>query len=174
MMRHKIDQRFLRDSGEEVFNGNELLFKGALETADGVHLMTGYPGSPVATFFDVMQACAPLLRERGIEGRLANNEALAVAAVNGSQMAPLRAMAIFKSVGLHVASDALALANLAGPHPGGGAVIVARDAPRRESTQVPAATRYLFRPLFVPPLEPSPPPWPMAAARSPAGPTITR
>ena len=155
MMRHKIDQRFLRDSGEEVFNGNELLFKGALETADGVHLMTGYPGSPVATFFDVMEDCAPLLRERGIEGRLANNEALAVAAVNGSQMAPLRAMAVFKSVGLHVASDALALANLAGPHPGGGAVIVSGDDPWSESTQVPADSRYLFRHLFVPVLEPS-------------------
>ncbi|MBI4578937.1 MAG: 2-oxoacid:acceptor oxidoreductase family protein [Planctomycetes bacterium] len=156
-MRKRIPQKFLRGSGVDVFNGNELLFKGGLETDGGVHLMTGYPGSPVATFFDVMAACAPLLKERGIEGRLANNEALAVAAVNGSQMGPLRAMAVFKSVGLHVASDALALGSLAGVHPEGGAVIVIGDDPWSESTQVPADSRFLLRHLFVPVLEPSTP-----------------
>ncbi len=153
MSKH-IPSRFLRDSGTEVFNGNELLVKGALETDGGVHLMTGYPGSPVATFFDVMADCADLFREHGIEGRIANNEALAVAAVNGSQMGPLRAMAVFKSVGLHVASDALALGNLAGAHREGGAVIVVGDDPWSESTQVPADSRFLFRHLFVPVLEP--------------------
>jgi indolepyruvate ferredoxin oxidoreductase len=156
-MSKRIPEKFLRSSGVDVFNGNELLFKGALETDDGVHLMTGYPGSPVATFFDVIAACAPMLKERGIEGRLANNEALAVAAVNGTQMAPLRAMAVFKSVGLHVASDALALGNLAGPHPEGGAVIVVGDDPWSESTQVPADSRFLYRHLFVPVIEPSTP-----------------
>src|SRR5687768_9924026 len=133
-----VPPKFLRDSGIDVFNGNELIFKGALEAQGGVHLMTGYPGSPVATFFDVLSDCASLLKEHGIEGRLANNEALSVAAVNGSQMGPLRAMAVFKSVGLHVASDALALGNLAGPHPDGGVVIVIGDDPWSESTQVPA------------------------------------
>ncbi|HOB72964.1 MAG TPA: 2-oxoacid:acceptor oxidoreductase family protein [Phycisphaerae bacterium] len=152
-----IHPKFLREGGTDVFNGNELLVKGALETEGGVHLLTGYPGSPVATFFDVLNECAPLLREHGIEGRLANNEALSVAALNGSQMGPLRGMAVFKSVGLHVASDALALANLAGPNPDGGAVVVAGDDPWSESTQVPADSRFLFRHLFVPCLEPSTP-----------------
>ncbi len=154
-MSKSTDARFLQDNGVEAFNGNELLFKGALETEGGVHLMTGYPGSPVATFFDVISICAPLLREHGIEGRMANNEALSVASVNGSQMAPLRAMAVFKSVGLHVASDALALGNLAGPHPEGGAVIVVGDDPWSESTQVAADSRFLYRHLFVPVIEPS-------------------
>ncbi|NLX12384.1 MAG: indolepyruvate ferredoxin oxidoreductase [Phycisphaerales bacterium] len=151
------DPRFLCGSGVEAFDGNELLFKGALETEGGVHLLTGYPGSPVATFFDVIADCATLLRERGIEGRMANNEALAVASVNGTQMAPLRAMVVFKSVGLHVASDALALGNLAGPHPEGGAVVVVGDDPWSESTQVPADSRFLLRHLFVPILEPGTP-----------------
>jgi len=149
--------RFVRGSGVELFNGNELLFKGALETDGGVHLLTGYPGSPVATFFDTLADCAPLLRKHGIEGRISNNEAHAVAAVNGSQMGPLRAMAVFKSVGLHVASDALALGNLAGSHPDGGAVIVSGDDPWSESTQVPADSRFLFRHLYVPVIEPSTP-----------------
>lgn len=149
--------KFLRDEGTETFNGNELIFKGILETDGGVHLMTGYPGSPVATLFDVVAANASLLKERGIEARMTNNEALAVAAVNGSQMAPLRSMAVFKSVGMHVASDALALGNLAGPHPDGGAVIVIGDDPWSESTQVPADSRFLCRHLFMPTLEPSTP-----------------
>ncbi len=157
LMDKPTDPRFLCGSGVEAFDGNELLFKGALETEGGVHLLTGYPGSPVATFFDVMADNAALLRERGIEGRMANNEALAVASVNGTQMAPLRAMVVFKSVGLHVASDALALGNLAGPHPEGGAVIVVGDDPWSESTQVPADSRFLLRHLFVPVIEPSTP-----------------
>jgi indolepyruvate ferredoxin oxidoreductase len=152
-----IQPKFLRDSGQDVFNGNELLVKGALEAEGGIHLMTGYPGSPVATFFDVLAECGPLLREHGIEARLANNEALSVAAVNGSQMGPLRAMTVFKSVGLHVASDALAIGNLAGANADGGAIIVSGDDPWSESTQVPADSRFLFRHLFVPTLEPSTP-----------------
>jgi indolepyruvate ferredoxin oxidoreductase len=150
-------QKFLRDAGIDVFNGNELLFKGVLETEGGVHLITGYPGSPVSAVFDVLSDCADLLKEHGIEGRLANNEALAVAAVNGSQMGPLRAMVLMKSVGLHVAADALALGNLCGPHPEGGAIVVVGDDPWSESTQVPADSRFLFRHLFVPIIEPSTP-----------------
>src|SRR5947207_7853292 len=114
-----VDPRFLAESGREVFIGNELLVKGALETPGGVHLMTGYPGSPVAGFFDCMADIAPLLKEHGIRAFQSNNEALAVAAVNGSQMAPIRALGVFKSVGVHVASDALALGTLAGSHPQG-------------------------------------------------------
>ena len=153
----KIDSRFIRDSGEELFNGNELLVKGALETQGGVHLLTGYPGSPVASFFDALESLAPLLREKGIRATMANNEALAVAMVNGSQMGPVRAMAVMKSVGLHVASDGLALGNLAGAHPDGGAVIVVGDDPWSESTQVPADSRFLARHLRLPVIEPATP-----------------
>ncbi len=152
-----IDRRFLRDRGNEIFNGCELLVKGALETEGGVHLLTGYPGSPVAAFFDVLADLAPLLREKGIAAQMANNEALSVAAVNGSQMAPLRAMAVLKSVGGHVASDGLALGNLAGAHPKGGAVIVFGDDPWSESTQVPADSRFLCKHLRMPVLEPATP-----------------
>jgi len=152
-----IDRRFVRSEGREVFNGNELLVKGALETEGGVHLLTGYPGSPVATFFDVLANLGPLLREKGIEAQIANNEALAAAAVNGTQMAPLRAMAVIKSVGGHVASDGLALGNLAGAHPEGGVVIVFGDDPWSDSTQVPADSRFLCRHLRMPCIEPATP-----------------
>ena len=153
----EFTNRFLQENGEQLFNGSELLIKGAFETPGGVHLMTGYPGSPVAPFFDSLGKLSKVVTDKGICVRMANNEALSVAMVNGSQMAPLRAMSVFKSVGGHVAADGLALGNLAGPHPGGGAIIVFGDDPWTESTQVPADSRYLCQHLRMPVLEPSTP-----------------
>ncbi|MFT3786396.1 MAG: thiamine pyrophosphate-dependent enzyme [Tepidisphaeraceae bacterium] len=149
-----VDPRFLRDNGLEVFSGNELLVKGCLETEGGVQLLTGYPGSPVAGFFDVLGDLASLLGEKGIRAFQANNEALGVAALNGAQMAAVRAICAFKSVGLHVASDALAIGNLAGAHPEGGAVVVCGDDPWCDSTQVPADSRFLLEHLRMAVVEP--------------------
>ncbi|MGB7158552.1 MAG: hypothetical protein WBD40_10835, partial [Tepidisphaeraceae bacterium] len=149
-----IDPRFLAESGREVFIGNELLVKGALETEGGVHLMTGYPGSPVAGFFDVLGDIGDLLKAKGVRAFQANNEALGVAAVNGSQMAPCRSIVAFKSVGTHVAADALALGTLAGSHPQGGAVVISGEDPWCDSTQVPADSRFLFEHLRMPVVEP--------------------
>ncbi len=151
----KVDPRFLRDTGPEVFSGNELLVKGCLETEGGTHLWTGYPGSPVSGFFDTAQELQELLKARGIRATIANNEALGVAMVNGSQMHGLRAIALNKSVGVHVASDAIALGNLVGAHPDGGAVIVLGDDPWSDSTQVAADSRFLCKHLMMPVLEPS-------------------
>src|ERR1700677_113407 len=151
------DPRYLVDSGREIFTGNELLIKGALETQGGVHLLTGYPGSPVAGFFDILGDIGDLLTAKGARAFQANNEALSVAAVNGSQMLPTRAIATFKSVGVHVASDALALGNLAGANADGGAVIIMGDDPWCDSTQVPADSRFLCEHLRMAVVEPGSP-----------------
>jgi len=151
------DPRFLAESGHEVFTGNELLIKGALETEGGVHLLCGYPGSPVAGFFDVLGDLRDLLNARGVRAFQASNEALSVAAVNGSQMLPTRSIATFKSVGVHVASDALALGNLAGAHAQGGALIIMGEDPWCDSTQVPADSRFLCEHLRMPVVEPGSP-----------------
>jgi indolepyruvate ferredoxin oxidoreductase len=153
----KVDPRFLKEDGAEVFGGNELLVKGLLETEGGTHLWTGYPGSPVAGFFDCVESIKEIVLHHGIDAALANNEALSAAMVNGSQMSGLRGVAVMKSVGLHVAADALALGNLAGAHPEGGAVIICGDDPWNDSTQAPADSRFLFKHLFIPVLEPSTP-----------------
>jgi indolepyruvate ferredoxin oxidoreductase len=149
-----LDPRFLAQSGREVFTGNELLVKGALETEGGVHLLTGYPGSPVAGFFDVLGDVKDMLRQHGVRAFQANNEALGVAALNGSQMAPCRGIATMKSVGVHVASDALAIGNLAGAHPQGGAIVIMGDDPWCDSTQVPADSRFLCEHLRMAVVEP--------------------
>lgn len=151
----KADPRFLREKGVEIFTGNELLVKGCLEVEGGTHLLTGYPGSPVANFFDAAEAVGELLRERGVRATIANNEAHAVAMLNGSQMTGLRAIAAVKSVGAHVASDALALGNMAGAHREGGAVVVIGDDPWSESTQVPTDSRFICKHLMTPVLEPA-------------------
>lgn len=146
-----MDERFTQSNGTNVYTGCELLVKGALES--GVSLMTGYPGSPLAEVFDVLERNADLLKSNGIVAQIANNEALSIARLNGSQMADMRAIAFMKSVGLHVASDALAISNLAGTT--GGAVVVVGDDTWSYSTQVPADSRFLARHLYMPLLEPS-------------------
>ena len=151
----KVDPRFLKEEGTEVFLGNELIVKGLLETEGGTHLWTGYPGSPVSGFFDCIEAIAEIPKQYGISAVLANNEALGAAMVNGSQMHGLRAMVVMKSVGLHVAADALSIGNLAGAHPEGGVVVVMGDDPWSDSTQVPADSRYLCKHMHMPVLEPS-------------------
>ncbi len=151
----KVDPRFLKEDGAEVFTGNELLLKGALEAEGGTHLLTGYPGSPIAGLFDAMELVAPLLKDKGIHASIANNEALGAAMLNGTQMGALRGICAMKSVGLHVATDALALGNLAGAHPQGGALVIIGDDPWSDSTQVPADSRYLCKHMYMPVMEPA-------------------
>ncbi|HUT60343.1 MAG TPA: hypothetical protein VNA25_21070, partial [Phycisphaerae bacterium] len=102
-----VDPRFLTEEGPQIFIGSELLLKGALEAEGGVHLLGGYPGSPIAGFFDSMSLIRDLLVEKGIRAVLNNNEALAAAMLNGSQVAGCRGVICMKSVGVHVAADAL-------------------------------------------------------------------
>ena len=146
-----MDERFTQASGTHVYTGCELLVKGALES--GVSLLTGYPGSPIAEVFDIIQRNAELFKTNGIVAQIANNEALSIARLNGSQMADVRAITFMKSVGFHVASDALAISNLAGTT--GGAVVVVGDDTWSHSTQVPADSRFLARHVYTPLIEPS-------------------
>jgi indolepyruvate ferredoxin oxidoreductase len=148
-----MDKRFLQESGLEVYTGTELVLKGALES--GFHLLTGYPGSPVSDIFDSVQNIAPYLIQNGILAQIANNEALAAARLNGSQLAGLRSIAVMKSVGFHVAADALATGNMAKSKHLGGVLIVVGDDPWSDTTQVPVDSRRLSDHLFIPVLEPS-------------------
>jgi len=148
-----MDERFLKEEGTEVFTGNELILKGALES--GCALITGYPGSPVSDIFDTAYANRDLLKKRGILAEMANNEALGVARLNGSRMAGVRAMAVMKSVGLHVAADGLALGNLSEPNNEGGSIVVVGDDPWIDSTQINNDSRFLSQHLHMPILEPA-------------------
>ncbi|MBM3278071.1 MAG: 2-oxoacid:acceptor oxidoreductase family protein [Candidatus Handelsmanbacteria bacterium] len=146
-----MDPRFQQEKGTGLYTGNELIVKGALES--GVGEITGYPGSPLAEVFETLENIAPLLVEHGIVAQIANNEALAAARLNGSQMEEIRALAVMKSVGLHVAADGLALGNMAGAR--AGALVAVGDDTWSEGTQVPADSRFLSQHLYMPVLEPA-------------------
>lgn len=148
-----MDERFLREEGLEVFSGNELVLKGALESSAA--LLTGYPGSPISEFFDSAARIAPLLKKHGILAEMAHNEALAVARLNGSRLAGVRAIAAMKSVGLHVAADGLALGNLSEPCNAGGSLVLVGDDTWIDSTQINNDSRFLSQHLHMPVLEPA-------------------
>lgn len=145
----------------KILNGNELLVQGGLEA--GFHLYTGYPGSPLADFFSILHERKDELRAKGVRVVLANSEAHAAAMASGAKMAGQDVMVAMKSMGLHVASDALSVGNFANPGPTApngekaGVVVVVGDDPWSMSTSTPADSRYLFKHLHIPFLEPSTP-----------------
>ena len=145
----------------QILNGNELLIQGGLEA--GFHLYTGYPGSPLADFFNILYERQDELKQKGIRVVIANSEANAAAMASGAKMAGQNVLVGMKSMGLHVASDALSVGNFANPGQlnadgkKSGVVIAVGDDPWSISTSTPADSRYLFKHLHIPFLEPSTP-----------------
>lgn len=138
----------------KILNGNELLIQGALEA--GFHLYTGYPGSPLADFFNILYERKDELHKKGIRVVIANSEANAAAMASGAKMAGQNVLVAMKSMGLHVASDALSVGNFANPGEA-GVVVAVGDDPWSISTSTPADSRFLFKHLHMPFLEPSTP-----------------
>jgi indolepyruvate ferredoxin oxidoreductase len=138
----------------EIRNGNELIIEGGLEA--GFSLYTGYPGSPLADYFNILYERRHEFEQRGIKVVIANSEANAAAMASGAKQAGRDCLVAMKSMGLHVASDALSVGNFANPGDG-GVVIVVGDDPWSMSTSTPADSRYLFKHLHIPFLEPSTP-----------------
>lgn len=141
----------------QILNGNELLIQGGLEA--GFNLYTGYPGSPLADFFNILYERKNELQQKGIRVVIANSEAHAAAMASGAKMASQNVLVAMKSMGLHVASDALSVGNFANPGLGhkSAVVIAVGDDPWSMSTSTPADSRFLFKHLHIPFLEPSSP-----------------
>jgi indolepyruvate ferredoxin oxidoreductase len=138
----------------KILNGNELIIQGALEA--GFHLYTGYPGSPLADYFNILYEKKDEFQKKGLRVVIANSEANAAAMASGAKQAHKNALVAMKSMGLHVAADALSVGNFANPGTG-GVVIVVGDDPWSISTSSPADSRYLFKHLHIPFLDPSTP-----------------
>ena len=140
----------------EILNGNELIVQGGMEA--GFSLYTGYPGSPLADFFNILYHKREALQEKGIKVVLANSEANAAAMASGAKQAGRHCLLAMKSMGLNVAADALSVGNFANPGPKGtGVVVVVGDDPWSLSTSAPVDSRYLYKHLHIPFLEPSTP-----------------
>src|SRR5438128_10781407 len=97
------DKRFVQGSGINAFNGNELIVKGALESKVG--LMAGYPGSPVAEVFTILEENAEILRECGLWAEMTNDESQGAASLNGALDVEVNAAAVMKIVRLKFASN---------------------------------------------------------------------
>ena len=138
----------------KILNGNELIIQGALEA--GFHLYTGYPGSPLADYFNILYEKKDEFHKKGLRVVIANSEANAAAMASGAKQAHKNTLVAMKSMGLHVAADALSVGNFANPGTG-GVVIVVGDDPWSISTSSPADSRYLFKHLHIPFLDPSTP-----------------
>ncbi|POB15420.1 thiamine pyrophosphate-dependent enzyme [Halobacteriovorax sp. DA5] len=147
-----------------ILNGNELIIQGALEA--GFNLYTGYPGSPLADYFNILYSKKKEFHEKGIRVVIANSEANAAAMASGVKQAGRDCIVAMKSMGLHVASDALSVGNFANParpkivdgkevYP--ATVICVGDDPWSMSTSTAADSRYLFKHLHMSFLEPSNP-----------------
>jgi indolepyruvate ferredoxin oxidoreductase len=55
----------------EILNGNELIIQGALEA--GFHLYTGYPGSPLADYFNILYERKDEFKKKGLRVVIANS-----------------------------------------------------------------------------------------------------
>ncbi len=150
----------------QVMNGNELVIQGGLEA--GFSLYTGYPGSPLADYFNILHARRRELARRGVRVAIANSEANAAAMASGCKQAGRNCLLAMKSMGLHVAADSLSVGNFANPgrpkldpetdaQTRPGVVVVVGDDPWSMSTSTPADSRYLFKHLHMPFLEPASP-----------------
>ena len=153
------DKRFVQQSGIDAFNGNEVIVKGALESQVG--LIAGYPGSPVAEIFTILEENADILREVGLWGEMTNDESQGAAALSGAMDVGVNAIAVMKSVGLNVAADPINIINYSDKYGlsgmKGGAVVVCGDDPHASSTQVAGDSRALMEHLKMPIIEPSNP-----------------
>lgn len=119
----KSEVEHLRKGDGETFTGEGILAITKALLENGVAYVGGYQGAPISHLMDVLADAEDLLAELGIRFEANANEAAAAAMLAASVHYPMRGAVTFKgSVGVNVASDALA--NLASSGVNGGALII--------------------------------------------------
>lgn len=129
-----------------MMNGNEAIARGAFEA--GVKVAAGYPGTPSTEVMDYTHQKYP-----DIYCEWATNEKVAVEVAIGASYAGYRSLALMKTVGLHVAADALGGA--AGSQINGGLVLVVSDDVGRIAGDDYNDCRHYGNMFNIPVLEPS-------------------
>lgn len=130
----------------KMMNGNEAIARGAFEA--GVKVTAGYPGTPSTEVMDYTHQRYP-----DIYCEWATNEKVAVEVAIGASFAGYRSLALMKTVGLHVAADALGGA--AGSQINGGLVLVVSDDVGRLAGDDYNDCRHYGNMFNIPVLEPS-------------------
>ena len=118
----KAEVEHLRKGAGDQFTGEGILAITKALLENGVGYVGGYQGAPISHLMDVLADAEELLGELGVRFEANANEA-AAAMLAASVHYPIRGAVTFKgSVGVNVASDALA--NLASSGVNGGALII--------------------------------------------------
>jgi indolepyruvate ferredoxin oxidoreductase alpha subunit len=129
-----------------MMNGNEAVARGAYEA--GVKVAAGFPGTPSTEVMDYTHQRYP-----EIYCEWSTNEKVAVEVTIGASFAGYRSLALMKTVGLHVAADALGGA--AGSQINGGLVLVVSDDVGRIAGDDYNDVRHYGNMFNIPVLEPS-------------------
>src|SRR5512139_1306248 len=104
-----------------LLSGNEAIARGAIEA--GVHLVTGYPGTPSTYVIETLLGIPDL----GFRVEWSINEKVAFELATGVSWAGLRSLVTMKMSGLNVASDAFLSVQYSGVT--GGLVLYVADDP---------------------------------------------
>lgn len=127
--------------------GNEAIARGALEA--GVHVATGYPGTPSS---EIIETLSKVAKEHRLYVEWSVNEKVALEVAAAASFAKLRAICPMKQNGVNVASDFLL--HLAGSGTRGGLVLVSCDDPGALSSANEGESRHFARLMEIPLLEP--------------------
>ncbi|MGQ9788232.1 MAG: indolepyruvate ferredoxin oxidoreductase subunit alpha [Candidatus Hadarchaeaceae archaeon] len=130
--------------------GNEAIARGAIEA--GVHLVTGYPGTPST---EVIETLAAVAKEIDMRVQWAVNEKVAFEVASGVAWTGLRAMATMKNAGLNVASDSVLSIAYSGTE--GGLILYVADDPATHAGMAEQDDRLFAKFAALPMLEPSDP-----------------
>ncbi|MFN3938028.1 MAG: thiamine pyrophosphate-dependent enzyme [Gemmobacter sp.] len=123
----KEEVKQLRLGAGETFTGEGILAITKALLENGVGYVGGYQGAPISHLMDVLADAQDLLAELGVRYEANASEAAAAAMLAASVHYPIRGAVTFKgSVGVNVASDALANLSSSGVN-GGALVIVGED-----------------------------------------------
>src|SRR5512137_2529964 len=128
----------------KLLSGDEAVAAAALDA--GVHLGTGYPGTPSTEILEHLSAL-------GGRAQWAPNEKVAVEVGLGAAYAGARLLVTMKHVGVNVAADPLFTAAYTGVS--GALVVVSADDPGMASSQNEQDNRHYAVAAGVPMLEPS-------------------
>ncbi len=142
-----------KQSGNEVFLGNDAIVRGALEA--GVQFVSTYPGTPSSEIGDHFSYLAKHFKT-SFYFEYSINEKVALEAAIGASFSNLKCLVAMKHFGLNVASDALLPFVYTGVK--GPTVIVVSDDPSCHSSgQSEENTRAFGELAHIPILEPSDP-----------------
>ncbi len=134
---------------KKLLMGNEAIALSAI--AAGVHIVTGYPGTPSSEVLETVAANNP----GDIYVEWSVNEKVALEVAAGASYTGARSLVTMKQVGLNVASDPLMSLIYIGVK--GGMVILVADDPGPISSQTEQDTRHFAKYANIPVFDPSTP-----------------